>query len=132
MEAEWDLQLALYRAMLLRPEMEESGVLEAIRTANIVGVAYHTLNDSAVLVHGLGPVAAGPFEIVEADISAASLEKLRERLAEVGAGTVKLNAEADEGFFKNTAKLTPYGFDDTPLVRAFLMPAPRGEDDADA
>jgi len=50
----------------------------------------------------------------------------------VGAGTVWNNTEEHEGVLQNSAKPTPYALDATPLVRAFLMPAPQCEDDDDA
>lgn len=121
LEAGFDLQLALYRAILARPTMVESDALAAIRAAPAIGVAYHLMNDGGVLAHGLEALPR-PFESLACDISHAALALLDERLGAARAGIVKLNGEADESFFRKTAKLTPYALDASPLVRAFMRP----------
>ena len=44
------------------------------------------------------------------------------RLAEVGAGLVRLNSEDDRKFFEKTANLVPYALDASPLVLRFMVP----------
>ncbi|WP_136684537.1 PD-(D/E)XK nuclease family protein [Falsirhodobacter xinxiangensis] len=118
MEAGWDLQLGLYRDMLMRPIRSEGDGLDALQ-GSTPGVAYHLLRDSGVLHHGLSP-RQSRMEAIGNDISEHALEQLAERLAEVGAGTIRLNSTADADFFAKTAKLTPYALQDNPLVAAFL------------
>jgi len=120
MEAGWDLQLGLYRAMLLRPEATGAVLCEALRCSPRIGVAYHLINDQGVLLEGVN-VPPGVATVMEGDISAAAIDGLTRALAEVGAGRVRLNTEGDRAFFEKTAKLAPYALDASPLVARFLI-----------
>lgn len=128
LEAGFDLQLALYRAVLDHPTMDESDAIAAIRAAPAIGVAYHLMNDGGVLAHGIGALPR-PFESLACDISHAALTRLAEHLEAVRAGIVTLNSDDDESFFRNTAKTVPYALDASPLVRAFMRPAAAVEGD---
>jgi RecB family exonuclease len=134
MEAGWDLQLGLYRAMLLRPEATGAVLCEALRCSPQIGVAYHLINDQGVLLEGVN-VPPGVATVMEGDISAAAIDGLTRALAEVGAGRVRLNTEGDRAFFEKTAKLAPYALDASPLVARFLIAdaeAAEGREPADA
>ena len=117
----WDLQLGLYRAMLLKPDLEE-GVLDGmLKSKPEIGVAYHLINDSGILVNGIRLEGEG-FEIIDAEISIQAIEKLKERIKEVRTGVVSLNFADDVAFFERTAKTTPYALQESTLVDAFLVP----------
>lgn len=122
MQAGWDLQVALYRDMLLRPTADTSPELEGVGKQG-VSVAYHTLNDGTVLRSGARARNNGSprIEDLSGAISDRSISLLQERLAQVGAGRVQLNGSEDEKFLKKEAKITPYGFDNSPLVRALMV-----------
>lgn len=121
LEAGWDLQLGLYREMLKR--LEKAGeVLEAALAGKPkIGVAYHLINDQGVLLEGLEP-PDGVVTVMTGGISAQAMDFLITRLAEVGAGLIRLNNEDDRSFFEKTANLTPYALDASPLVSRFMMP----------
>jgi len=124
----WDLQLALYRAMLLKPDLQE-GVLDDMLKAKLeIGVAYHLINDSGILVNGIQLDGEG-FEIIDTEISIQAIEKLKERIKEVRTGVVSLNYVDDITFFEKTAKTTPYALQESSLVGAFLVPS---ENEGDA
>jgi len=121
LEAGWDLQLGLYREMLKQPE-NAGDVLEAALAGNPkIGVAYHLINDQGVLLDGLEP-PEGIVSVVDGDISLQAMDFLVTRLAEVGAGLVRLNSEDDRKFFEKTANLVPYALDASPLVLRFMVP----------
>jgi RecB family exonuclease len=129
MEAGWDLQLGLYRAMLMRPLAGEDDPLRVLLDGATPGVAYHLMNDSGILQNGLSFNLPGThIETLSNDISEAAIERLQGRLAEVGDGQIRLNGLGDEAFFKKTAKLTPYALEASPLIAAFLMPSETGDD----
>lgn len=121
LEAGWDLQLGLYRAMLMRPEQTGAVFEAALAEKPRIGVAYHLINDQGVLLEGLEP-PDGVVTVVTGDISGRAMELLATRLAEVGAGKIRLNTEDDRAFFEKTAGLTPYALDASPLVSRFMMP----------
>ena len=121
----WDLQLGLYRAMLLKPDLEE-GVLDDMLKAKFeIGVAYHLINDSGILVNGMQLDGEG-FEIIDTEISIQAIEKLKERIKEVRTGVVSLNYVDDITFFE---KIAPYALQESSLVGAFLVSS-KNEGDA--
>jgi RecB family exonuclease len=122
MQAGWDLQIALYRAMLLRPIRREGDGLDPV-LGRTPAMAYHTLNDGSVLQNGLTPRNRGSSRVeeVEGDISGQAVQLMQQRLAEVASGHLHLNGIADEAFFQKQAHLTPYAFDASPLVRRFMV-----------
>jgi RecB family exonuclease len=121
LDAGWDLQLALYRAMLMRPDRPAASLAGALAGARKIGVAYHLINDQGVLLAGLEP-PDGVVTVMAGEISAKAMELLVGRLAEVGAGMIRLNTGDDRAFFEKTANLTPYALDASPLVSRFTMP----------
>ena len=122
LEAGWDLQLGLYREMLKRPE-ETGDVLEAALAGNPpIGVAYHLINDQGVLLEGIQP-PDGVVSVLEIDISVHAMDLLSTRLDEVKAGMIHLNTEDERKFFEQTARLSPYALNDSPLVSLFMMPS---------
>ena len=121
LEAGWDLQLGLYRAMLSQPEKTGETLEAALAGSPKIGVAYHLINDQGVLLEGLEP-PDGVVTVMTGDISANAMDLLITRLAEVGAGVIRLNSEDDRSFFEKTANLAPYALDASPLVSRFIMP----------
>ncbi len=130
MDVGWDLQLGIYRAMLLNPDLKEGVLDKMLKLKPEIGVAYHLINDSGILVNGMSPEGEG-FDIINRDISAQAIEKLQERIAEVRTGTVSLNSADDVTFFEKTAKLTPYALQESTLIVAFLIPSGNEGDVAD-
>lgn len=122
MHAGWDLQVALYRDMLMRPTDDAAPELVSL-AKNGVGVAYHTLNDGTVLRNGLRPRNGGSSRVEDlaGAIAESALALLQVRLAQVGSGQLRLNGAEDEKFLTKTAKITPYGFDNSPLIRALMI-----------
>jgi PD-(D/E)XK nuclease superfamily protein len=121
MQVGWDLQLGLYRAMLNNPSLEDSVLNDMLTSKPDIGVAYHLINDSGILVNGI--LAAGEdFEVIDNDISEQAVKKLQERIAEVRQGLVSLNFAGDITFFEKIAKTTPYALKESALVAAFFVP----------
>ena len=132
MEAGWDLQLHLYRAMLMQPQEGTSERLIALLDGATPGVAYHLMNDGGVLQNGLSfDPPSEHFESLANDISSEAVAHLAERLADVRAGVIRMNGTADEDFYKKTAKITPYALAASPLIAAFSVPSAEQEGDDD-
>jgi hypothetical protein len=127
MEAGWDLQLGLYRDMLLKPDLKAGVLDDMLKLKPEIGVAYHLINDSGILVNGIHIEGEG-FENINTDISAQATEKLMESIAEVRTGVVTINSADDANFFEKIAKMTPYALQDSTLVDAFLI-SPENEGD---
>jgi hypothetical protein len=119
MRAGWDLQIGLYRAMLARPIRAEGDGLDLV-AGQRPAIAYHLLNDGTVLVSGLDATPGGRIEGVEGDISVNAVALLQSRLAEVGAGSIRLNGTGDEAAFGKAAALTAYALEASPLIRRFM------------
>jgi ATP-dependent helicase/nuclease subunit B len=120
MEAGWDLQAGLYRDMLARPIRREGDGMDPL-IGREVGIAYHLMNDGGLLASGLALAEGSPARDMGDAVNAGAVEKLTERLAELGAGRVVLNTTADEGFFRKEAGFTPYALSDgSPLVTTFI------------
>jgi len=115
----WDLHIGLYRAMLARPIRREGDGLDLI-AGQAPAIAYQLLNDGTVLVSGLDPVPGGRVEAVAGDISAKAVALLQSRLAEVGAGSIRLNGTKDEAAFAKAAVIAAYALDVSPLVRRLM------------
>ncbi|MBC2834066.1 PD-(D/E)XK nuclease family protein [Paragemmobacter straminiformis] len=122
MKAGWDLQVALYRDMLRRPTAGASPETMGLDRDH-VAIAYHTLNDGTVLRSGARGRNGGSSRVEDLSqaIAAQSLPLLQQRIAEAGAGRLRLNGDKDEGFLTKKAHLTPYAFDASPLVRAWTI-----------
>jgi RecB family exonuclease len=121
LEAGWDLQLGLYRAMLLRPEKTGEILESALEGKPKIGVAYHLINDQGVLLEGLEP-PDGVVTVMTGEISGNAMALLMTRIAEVGSGMIRLNSEDDRSFFEKTANLAPYALDASPLESRYMMP----------
>lgn len=86
-----------------------------------VAVAYHLMNDGGLLTSGLPPTDGSPARDMGDAVNEGAVEKLAERLAELGAGRVVLNTSEDEAFFKKEAGFTPYALTDgSAFVTAFI------------
>jgi RecB family exonuclease len=117
----WDLQVALYRAMLERPSAE-SPLTRLIRDGAQTVTAYHTMLDATVLTDVGGDGLAGA-EVAATDISVNAIEQLKHFVSEVGAGTVRLNHTDDIKVLEKDRGITPYALKDNGFVAAFVMPA---------
>ena len=121
----WDLQVALYRAMLERP-MEETALTQLVAEGAQVVTAYHMLRDGTVLSDADG----GDVPRVEpagVDASVNAIAHLADVLAEVGAGTIRLNRTDDAKSFDKERGVKAYALDN-PLVAAFSLPEEDQED----
>lgn len=123
----WDLQVALYRAMLERPS-EETALTRLVAGGAQIVTAYHMLRDGTVLsdAHG-GDVPR--VEMVGEDAAVNAMEHLAKVLAEVGAGTIRLNREGDAKIFDKECGIKAYALEN-PLVAAFCLPETQAEEDA--
>jgi len=117
----WDLQVALYQAMLERPSIQTPLTELVAGGANVV-TAYHTMLDGTVLsdVAGAGLPRVEP---ASADASKQAMEHLAKVVAEVGAGTIRLNQTDDVAALKKERGITAYALEDNAYVRAFLAPS---------
>ena len=123
----WDLQVALYRAMLERPT-EETALTRLVAGGAQIVTAYHMLRDGTVLSDAQG----GDVPRVETageDASVNAMDHLAQVLAEVGAGTIHLNHADDARTFDKDRGIKAYALDNT-LVAAFSIPETATEEDA--
>lgn len=123
----WDLQVALYRAMLERPT-EDTALTRLVADGAQVVTAYHMLRDGTVLSDAAGGNVPR-VETASEDASANAMEHLSEVLAEVGAGTIRLNHLGDAKSFDRERGIKAYALE-TPLVAAFSLPDDATEEDA--
>ncbi|WP_417208895.1 PD-(D/E)XK nuclease family protein [Antarctobacter sp.] len=123
----WDLQVALYRAMLERPT-EETALTRLVADGAQIVTAYHMLRDGTVLSDGQGGVVPR-VETAGEDASANAMDHLTQVLAEVGAGTIRLNHADDARTFDKDRGIKAYALDNT-LVAAFSLPETATEEDA--
>ncbi|WP_233827506.1 PD-(D/E)XK nuclease family protein [Cereibacter sphaeroides] len=120
MEARWDLQVGLYRDMLLRPIRNEGDGSEPL-IGRTVGIGYHLMNDGGLLTSGLALGPGSTARDMGDAVNEAAMERLELRMAEVGNGRIVLNTSREERFFKEECGFTPYALTDgSPLVRAFI------------
>lgn len=123
----WDLQVALYRAMLERPS-EETALTRLVAEGAQVVTAYHMLRDGTVLSDAQGGDVAR-VEPAGEDASVNAIDHLAQVLAEVGAGTVRLNRTDDAKAFDKERGIKAYALDN-PLVAAFCLPETDAQEDA--
>ncbi|WGW02769.1 PD-(D/E)XK nuclease family protein [Tropicibacter oceani] len=122
----WDLQVALYRAMLERPS-EQTPLTQLVRGGAKVATAYHTLIDGSVLSDADGAGLAG-VECVGENASDHAMKHLAQMLSEVGAGTLRLNHAGDARRFEKERGIKAYALDNA-LVEAFCLPDPEAEEE---
>lgn len=123
----WDLQLALYRAMLERP-MEETALTRLVAEGAQIVTAYHMLRDGTVLSDAQGGDVPR-IETASEDASVNAMDHLAQMLAEVGAGTIRLNRVDESEAFRKERGITAYALDNL-LVAAFSLPETAAEEDA--
>ncbi len=116
----WDLQVALYRAMLERPN-EETALTRLVEEGAQIVTAYHTTRDATVLADELG-AGLVRVEAASRDVSEYAMSHLSAAIAEVGAGTVRLNREGDTKRFERERGVKAYALEGNPLVAAFTLP----------
>lgn len=120
MEAGWDLQAGLYRDMIARPIRREGHGMDAL-IGKSVGIAYHLMNDGGLLTSGATLPEGSQARDMGDAVNTGAVERLVERLAQLGAGRVVLNTTADETFFKKEGGFTPYALTDgSAIVTAFI------------
>jgi hypothetical protein len=116
----WDLQVALYRAMLERPAEETALTRLAAKGAQVV-TAYHTMLDSTVLSDAAG-AGVPRIEAAGANASAHAMTELAALVTEVGAGTIRLNRAGDSKNFEKDRGIKAYALADNAFVAAFMLP----------
>ena len=123
----WDLQVALYRAMLERPT-QQTALTRLVADGAEVITAYHMLRDGTVLSDAQGGNVPRVEKAGE-DASVNAMDHMARVLAEVGAGTVRLNHTDDAKTFNKDRGIKAYALD-APLVAAFSLPETATEEDA--
>lgn len=128
LEAGWDLQVGLYRAMARTPVTDENAPVarKGLSTANAIGVAYHLMNDGGLLLDGVTLDPSEHFAQMTSDISVNAMAKLEEEVIAVRSGMIRLNGSGDRKKFRD-ASVGDYAFDTSPLIDAYTIP-----EDADA
>jgi len=119
MEKGWDLQVALYGAMMERPEVDTE--LTRLVTAGVSPVtAYHLTNDGTILT---GPAGAGipGAQAVVSDIAEHALDHLDQTIAAVGAGDIVLNRSGDAKRIRKDRGITPYALENSSFLAAFTL-----------
>ena len=121
----YDLQVDLYRRMGVRvSEKSGEGVVRIAETLTawngLPAVAYHTLNDGAVLINGANGIDDDHVEVIEGDIAQNAIALVKARFEALKAGRIDLNTTADAKYFQKQAALGTYALDDSPLVSAFM------------
>ena len=115
----WDLQVALYAAMLERPA-EQTPLTQLVEGGAQVVTAYHTMLDATVLTDSGGAGLTG-VEPVTGDVSNAALAKLTCRVDEVSEGTLWLNRAGDAERLKKEAGITAYALENNAFVAAATL-----------
>jgi len=119
LEAQSDLQVTLYKEMLLNPQGDDALDLRATGAGNIVA-AYHTTMDHSVIVsHETKPITGT--QAVNGDISSTATNLLSERVKDLTVGNVPLNSISDTHIFEKAFCITPYALDSNRLVQAFMV-----------
>lgn len=136
LKAGWDLQVELYRQMVVRAEVDATQEILAIQSAiqnwkGQTAVAYHLLNDGGILVNSAAQLENPDVENIQENISGNALESIRERFEALKKGIVETSTGEDEKFYRNTAALGTYAFDDSPLIRAFMRSKTQAEEVGD-
>lgn len=121
----YDLQVDLYRRMDVRvSEKSSEGVIRIAETLTawdgLPAVAYHTLNDGAVLINGAKAIDDDHVEVIEGDIAQNAITLVKTRFEALRAGRIDLNTTADAKYFLKEAALGTYALDESPLVTAFM------------
>ncbi len=117
----WDLQVALYRAMLERPS-EKTPLTRLVQEGAQTITAYHTMLDATVLTD-LGGESIPGTEAASVDISTHATDHLLHVVSEVGVGIIRLNRSDDIGEMAKERGITPYALKDNEFVKAFNLPA---------
>jgi hypothetical protein len=125
----WDLQVALYRAMLQRPSVQ-TDLTRQVAQGRPPITGYHTTLDSTVLVESAGADIPGA-EVVAEDISGAAMAQLVKRVAEVGKGSIALNSAGDAKRFDKDCGIQAYALRDNALLLALMLPEPDDEESDD-
>jgi hypothetical protein len=127
LNAGWDLQVELYRRMLIgEPDPQHpmpKNIIAALEAAGCsAAIAYHLMNDGGVLINGVSDLAPNPpIQPVHGDISVNALERLENITEQLKRGEISLNKQTDEKKIKSESFLGPYALDSSPLVRHFMI-----------
>ncbi|MGK2907742.1 MAG: PD-(D/E)XK nuclease family protein [Desulfuromonadales bacterium] len=128
MQAAFDSQASLYRIMLETggvSSRKSADVDQSVKQATEIGVLYYLMNDQVALTDTNGWLDAGldGVEELAGDVSSEAIKLIRQRLAEVKHGQVRLNTEDDEKWFDKNAGLKLYALENSPLIRLFMHPS---------
>lgn len=133
MENQLDSQAYLYRAMLEsggpkrqrgRAARPGSGHLASrLRSASEIGIVYYMMRDRIFLADLALPDRASlrGWDAVGGDVARLATSRIREVLAEVRTGVVRLNGETDRKSLLD-AGLSTYALDTSPLIDLFMLP----------
>ena len=126
MEKGWDLQVALYRAMMERPEVDTE-LTRLVTDGGSPVTAYHLTNDGTILTGSDGVGIPGA-QVVLCDIAEHALGHLDQTIAAVGAGDIVLNRSGDAKRIKKDRGITPYALENNSFVAAFTLNDPEEPD----
>lgn len=126
----WDLQVALYAAMLQSPEIED-GTEPVLPPGVSAATAYHLTLDHTVLLGGLSAPTLQQAEPVGLDISANALPCLSSEIKAAKIGRVRLNSAGDIERIERERGGKPYALLDNVFVGSFLIPTDDTEDATD-
>ena len=132
MERGYDSQVELYRMMMQTggpKDPEKEKLAQRLQQSDSIGVVYYNMNDTIVLSDtGIEESAKLPgWEVLEGDVSLAAMSLIRERIAALRKGRVRLNRDTDADFFDTKAGVTPYALEVTPLTGLFMLAEAEGE-----
>ncbi|MBF0420053.1 MAG: PD-(D/E)XK nuclease family protein [Magnetococcales bacterium] len=126
MEAGYDSQLELYRAMLKNGGIKndaDTNEVKELPGSDTSGLVYFMMNDKSVLadkIAGERPRIPG-WHLLENNVSEESLKRIRERFKELQKGLIRLNHVEDQSFFDKTAHMDPhFVLGTSPLVALFM------------
>ena len=133
MELGYESQASLYRAMAqtggLKSWDGESSVDKTLaarlRAATWIGIAYYTMRDQVCLSDSSLPGYEGirGWHAVDEDVTREASAIIRERLAELRTGAVRLNLATDRGYFEKECGIHPFALDASPLIELYALPA---------
>ncbi len=117
----FDSQATLYRTML-QSGGQDGKLAEELSKKPEIGILYYLLNDQTVLTDTSGWLGSQAARVEEMgqNVSTNAIDLIRQKLAEVRKGLVRLNSTEDENWFQKNADIKIYALDDSPLIRLFM------------
>ena len=135
MELGYECQASLYRAMAQTGGLKSWGghanvnksLAARLRAADWIGIAYYTMRDQVCLSDSSLPGYEGirGWHAVDEDVTREASAIIRERLAELRTGAVRLNLATDREYFEKQCGIHPFALDASPLIELYALPGAR-------